>query len=200
MKPFKNYFFEQTESKTAVIAYGRYNPPTIGHQVLIDMLEDISSKHNVDGFIIPSHTQDNIKNPLSYNEKVEILHQMIDNITILSEGKTFISLLQYLQQAGYTDIIHVAGSDKILDFRELVERFNGKPDRKGVIPFSFNNYNFVSAGQRDPDSDGVEGMSATKLRLLAKKGNLKDFKQGMSNKVSDDLKQKTYNKIRDNIK
>jgi len=200
MKPFKQYFIEQTDGKTAVIAYGRYNPPTTGHQKLIDKLEEIAFKNNAEAFLVPSHSQDGIKNPLSYVEKEEILREMCNSASILSQGKTLISLLQFLQQQGYTHIIHIAGSDRIPEYQKLVEMYNGKPDKKGIIPFSFNRYEFISAGERDPDSEDVEGMSASKLRLLAAEGNLDAFKQGMSNKVTDSLKQKTYNKIRERIK
>lgn len=201
MKSFKKYFVEQTEGKTAVIAYGRYNPPTIAHQKVIDTVEEVAFKNNADGIIAPSHTQDMKKNPLSYPEKEEVLREMCNSASIASQGKTLIMLLQFLQQQGYTDIIHIAGSDRIPEYQKLIVMYNGKPDKKGVIPFNFNSYEFVSAGERDPDSeDDIEGMSASKLRLLAKEGNLELFKQGMSNKVSDDLKEKTYNKIREHIK
>lgn len=200
MKTFKQYIYEKVDNKTAIIAYGRYNPPTIGHQKLIDTIIETAIKNNATSIVAPSHTQDKDKNPLSYSDKEEILREMSDNITIVDQGKTFISLLQFLQQQGYNKIIHVAGSDRIPEFEKLVEAYNGKPDKKGLIPFSFDSYSFVSAGERDPDSEGVEGMSASKLRQYAKEGNLEAFKQGMSNRVSDELKQKTYDKIRSNIK
>lgn len=200
MKTFKQYLAEQIEDKVAVIAYGRYNPPTIGHQKLIDVIKEISQKNNADGIVAPSHTQDKDKNPLSYNEKEEILREMSEGVHIADQGKTFISLLQFLQQQGYTKIIHVAGSDRIPEFQKLIEAYNGKPDKKGIVPFSFKEYTFISAGERDPDSDGVEGMSATKLRLHAKEGDLESFKQGMSDRVDDSLKEETFNKIRERIK
>lgn len=200
MKPFKRYFAEQVDVKTAVIAYGRYNPPTIGHQKLFDKISEIAFKSNGDGIIVPSHTQDSIKNPLNYIEKEEIIREMGNGLSVLDKGKFFIGLLQFLQGQGYNNIIHVAGSDRIPEFQKLVETYNGKPDKKGIIPFSFNNYTFVSAGERDPDSEGVEGMSASKLRALAVEGNIDEFKQGMSDRVSDSLKEKTFNKIRERIK
>lgn len=200
MKTFKCYFIEQIEDKTAVIAYGRYNPPTVGHQKLIDVVKETALRNNADGFIAPSHTQDSVKNPLSYSEKEEILQKIADDINITDRGKTLISLLQFLQEQGYNKIIHVAGGDRIPEFQKLIDTYNGKPDKKGVIPFSFSSYKFISAGERDPDSDGVEGMSASKLRQLAKEGNIESFMEGMPNKVPNDIKQKTYEKIRSRIK
>jgi hypothetical protein len=200
MKTFKQYLAERVEDKVAVIAYGRYNPPTVGHQKLIDVIRDTALKNNADAIIAPSHTQDKAKNPLSYSEKEEILREMSEGIHIAEQGKTFITLLQFLQQQGYTKIIHVAGSDRIPEFQKLIETYNGKPDKKGVIPFDFSEYTFVSAGERDPDSEGIEGMSASKLRQLAVDGNLEEFKQGMSSTVSDEVKEKTYENIRGRIK
>jgi hypothetical protein len=200
MKTFKQYLAERVEGKVAVIAYGRYNPPTVGHQKLIDVIRDTALKNNADAIIAPSHTQDKAKNPLSYSEKEEILREMSEGIHIAEQGKTFITLLQFLQQQGYTKIIHVAGSDRIPEFQKLIETYNGKPDKKGVIPFDFSEYTFVSAGERDPDSEGIEGMSASKLRQLAVDGNLEEFKQGMSSTVSDEIKEKTYENIRGRIK
>lgn len=196
MKTFKQFLIEQIEGKTAVIAYGRYNPPTEGHQKLIDKVAEIALDRGADAFISPSHTQDSKKNPLSFNEKEEILRQMSREVYITDKGKTLILLLQFLQEQGYTKIIHVAGSDRIPEFQGLVEAYNGKPDKKGVIPFSFKDYIFISAGDRDPDSEGVEGMSASKLRQLAIDGNLEKFKEGMSDHVSEDLKERTYEKVR----
>lgn len=200
MKTFKQYLSEQIEDKTAVIAYGRYNPPTIGHQKLIDTVRETALKNKAIGIIAPSHSQDKDKNPLSYSEKEELLRQMSKDVTVIDKGKTLISLLQFLQERDYTKIIHVAGSDRIPEFERLVETYNGRPDKKGIVPFNFKSYDFVSAGERDPDSEGVEGMSASKLRQLAVGGDLEKFKQGMADSISDELKEKTYENIRSRTK
>jgi len=199
MKTFKQFFFEET-GRTAVIAYGRYNPPTIGHEKLTEKVREVANKESGDAFIVPSHTVDNKKNPLNFDEKSELLHHMVDGMQILSTGKTLISLLQDLQDKGYTNIIHVAGSDRIPEFQKLIEMYNCKEDKKGVIPFCFQSYTFESAGERDPDSDSVEGMSASKLRELAKAGNYDEFANGTSSKIPDKLKQQTYEIIRQRIK
>ena len=82
------------------------------------------------------------------------------------------------------------------EFMTLVKAYNGKPDKTGNVPFTFNSFKFVSAGDRDPDSEGVEGMSASKLRKLAAEGNFEEFKAGMAESVPEDIKQKTYETIR----
>ena len=201
MITFKKYFTESV-GKRAVIAYGRYNPPTIGHEALVNKVREVSAREDADGFIIPTHSHDNKKNPLTFKEKASILNKMIEgnsNVVILEEGKTLISLLQHLQSRGYTHIIHIAGSDRIPEFEGLVGRYNNTPDTKGNIPFAFRDYQFESSGDRDPDSEGVEGMSASKLRQLAIDGNVEEFKQGMSDRVDDLQKEETFNIIRERL-
>lgn len=200
MKSFKQFFTEQS-NKTAVIAYGRYNPPTVGHEKLIRKLTEVAKKSNGDGFLVPSHTQNNKKDPLSFEEKKQILKYITPaGIQILDSGTNLINLLQDLQSKGYNNIIHIAGSDRIPEFEGLVGKYNGKPDSKGNIPFQFNSYKFESAGERDPDSEGVEGMSASKLRKAALEGDYSLFKQGMSQTVPEILVKQTFNHIRERIK
>jgi hypothetical protein len=200
MKTFKLFLREQTDSKTAVIAYGRYNPPTIGHQKLINKVVEVSKRDLADGFIVPSHSVDDKKNPLTFEEKKRLLELMTSDVEILDIGKTIIDLLKNLQARGYTRIVHVAGSDRIPEFEKLIGMYNNRPDRDNIIPFSFQEYEFESAGERDPDSEDVSGMSASKLRQLAVDGMLEEFKQGMSDTISDDLKTLTYDRIRERIK
>jgi hypothetical protein len=200
MKTFKQFFKEQT-GKTAVIAFGRYNPPTIGHQKLIDKLKEVTQSNNADGFLVPSHTQNNKKDPLSFEEKKKVLSYMVPPpIEILDSGKTLITVLQDLQNKGYSNIIHIAGSDRIPEFEGLVAKYNNKKDTRGNIPFAFNEYKFESAGERDPDSEGVEGMSASKLRQAAIEGDYNTFKQGMAKMVPEILVKSTFNAIRERIK
>lgn len=200
MITFKQFFTEQS-NKTAVIAFGRYNPPTVGHEKLIRKLTEVAKNSNGDGFLVPSHTQNNKKDPLSFEEKKQILKYITPaGIQILDSGTNLINLLQDLQSKGYNNIIHIAGSDRIPEFEGLVGKYNGKPDSKGNIPFQFNSYKFESAGERDPDSEGVEGMSASKLRKAALEGDYSLFKQGMSQTVPEILVKQTFNHIRERIK
>lgn len=199
MKPFK-LFFEHYNNTTAVIAYGRYNPPTVGHEKLIEKVGEVARREHAVGFIIPSHSVNNKKDPLNIDEKIAVISTMADGIHILRTGKTLISAIQDLQKRGFTKIIHIAGSDRIPEFENLIAQYNCEPDKSGTTPFCFESYTFESAGERDPDSDGVEGMSASKLRQYALSGELELFKQGMSPKVDDAMKEEIYNKIRERIK
>ena len=200
MQTFKKFVNDQ---KTAVFTYGRFNPPTIGHAKLFNKLAELSEQHNTTGFIVPSHTVNNKKDPLEYNDKVKVIKEMIGDeprLTINGNGNTLINILQELQNRGYTNVIQLAGDDRIDDYKNLVNRLNGKSDKSGNVPFQFENYQVESAGFRDPDSEGEEGMSASKLREFAIKGDLGSFMNGMSKKVNKQTKINTYNTIRARLK
>jgi hypothetical protein len=205
MIAFNNFFTEQIrDGKTAVFAYGRFNPPSVGHLKLIEKVISMAQKNNANYFIVPSQQSsakrtlsDYQKNPLTLEDRVSLLKYMVnDPKTIVGFGTTFINTLKELQKLGYTDIIQIAGSDREKDFADLVNKYNGQPNKEGEIPFQFNTYRVVSSGQRDPDSEGVEGMSASKLRGLAAAGNYEEFKKGMASSVPEILKLKTYKQIR----
>ena len=205
MIAFNQFFTEQTkDGKTAVFAYGRFNPPSIGHLKLIEKVISVAQNNNADYFIIPSHQSsikrtlsDYQKNPLSLEDRISLLKHMVnDPKTVVSFGTTFINALKELQKLGCTNIIQIAGSDREKDFTDLVNRYNGLPNKEGEIPFQFNTYKVVSSGQRDPDSEGVEGISASKLRGLAAAGNYEKFKKGMASSVPEILMLKAYKQIR----
>jgi hypothetical protein len=196
MIAFNQFFIEQTQSKTAVFSYGRYNPPTTGHQLLIDKITEVANEKGADAFLIPTHTVDKKKNPLTLDEKIDILQQMSNNIEILRSGKTFVDALKDLQNRGYTSVYQIAGSDRIPEFTNIVNTYNNKPNKAGEIPFSFNNYDIISSGDRDPDSENVEGMSASKLRSFALVGDFNSFEKGMSPSVNQDDKKIIFTLIR----
>jgi hypothetical protein len=192
--------FESLQSKTAVFSYGRYNPPTIGHQLLIDTLKKEAEKVHGDAFLIPSHTQDSKKNPLSLHEKVNLLKKMAPGVEVLDSGKTLVDALKDLQSRGYTDVIQIAGSDRIPEYQIIRDKYNGKPAKDGNVPFEFRTYEIVSSGERDPDSEGVEGMSASKVRNFALNGDYKSFDHGLSQALNEQEKRSVYNAIRERIK
>jgi hypothetical protein len=199
MKLFQAFFIEQlAKEKTIVFAYGRFNPPTTGHEKLINKVISIAEKNNTDYYIVPSHsTQPPKKNPLSFQQKYDVLQYMLNKEHIAAFSSTYIDLLKKFQQLGYTKVIQIAGSDRQSEFLALVNKYNGKPDPKtGNIDFNFRSFEVVSSGDRDPDSDSVEGMSASKLRQYAAVEDFKNFEKGMSNKVPHKVKLHVYNVIR----
>lgn len=198
MKSFK-LFFENLE-KTAVFTYGRMNPPTIGHQKVIDKVKSVAREEGGIGYIIPTHTTDNKKNPLIFDEKKQVLSYMVDGLTILDAGKTLLHSLQYLQSHGYKKIIQIAGKDRLEEFNSFRDQYNNKPDKSGKIPFSFDSYTIISSGERDPDSEGIEGVSASKVRNYAITGEYEMFARNISKNVPDEVKRVIFSKIQERIK
>lgn len=198
MKTFSQFFIEQLNNKTVVFAYGRFNPPTIGHEKLIQTVLDTAAKYNADYFIVPSHTTQPVtKNPLTFEEKFQLLKYMIDISHIGKFGTTFIDTLKTLQKMGYSNAIQIAGSDRQTEFLGLVNKYNGKPDPKtGNVDFNFKTFEVISSGERDPDSESVEGMSASKVRKFAADENFAKFEQGMSAKIPHKAKLYAFESIR----
>ena len=162
----------EAPGKTAVVAFGRMNPPTIGHEKLVDVIR----KQKGDHFLFLSHTQKPKTDPLPHNVKKQFAVNFFKGITIGDENvRTPIQMLQKLESMGYTDIIYVAGSDRVEQFDKLFNDYNGKE-------YNFNSIKVISAGDRDPDAEGAEGMSASKMRLAAAEGNFEAFVQGVPDK------------------
>jgi len=173
--------------KKVVFAFGRLNPPTIGHQKLVDKVDSVSKKNNADSKLYLSHTQNNKKDPLDYNSKFKYASTAFGKIVVKSDARTPIDILQELEAQGYTDVIMIVGSDRISSMG-FIKKYNGKD-------YKFNSIRIMSAGERDPDAEGVEGMSASKMRTAAKEGDLNAFKSGLPKKIKPSAK-KIYNEVR----
>ena len=170
--------FEAT-AKKAVLAFGRLNPPTIGHTKLVDAITSQEGDH----YLFLSQTQKPKTDPLDFATKMKLAKQFFPGINIGHQAvRTPVQALEQLQSLGYTDIIFIAGSDRVDGFQKLFDTYNGQPDKSGNIPFKFNSIKVVSAGERDPDADGAEGMSASKMRAAEADGDLESFAQGAPDK------------------
>jgi len=165
----------EEQGKTAVFAFGRMNPPTIGHKKLADAVLAQAG----DPYIFLSQRQKPQTDPLDFATKLKFAQKFFPGITVGNpEVKTVIQALTKLDQLGYDNIIYIAGSDRIADFTELLNQYNGQPDKKGNVAYKFNNIQVVSAGERDPDAEGAEGMSASKMRAAAAAGEFEAFASG----------------------
>jgi nicotinic acid mononucleotide adenylyltransferase len=156
-----------------VFTFGRFNPPTIGHEKLI---EAVAKQAGSDDYkIFTSHSQDKKKNPLKSDVKVEWMKLMFpkhaSSIQYDTTIKTPINVLQHLQGT-YTDIVMVVGSDRVPSFESMLHKYNG-------VEYTFRNIEVVSAGERDPDADGAAGMSASKMRAAAEELDTKSFRMGI---------------------
>ena len=167
--------------KKVVFTFGRMNPPTKGHMRLVNQTKKIAKANRADPHVYLSHTQDSKKNPLNYKTKLGYAKAAFGNVVKQSNDKTVIDILKSLQK-NYSDVVMVVGSDRVNEFKKLLDKYNGKD-------FKFNTVDVVSAGQRDPDAEGVSGMSASKMRELANKDDYLEFKMGAANHGEQKIKQ-----------
>ena len=193
----RELFLKEDDRSTAVFAFGRFNPPTIGHEKLIEKVQSMASQVNGKGLIFLTHTQNNKKDPLSFQEKQAYITSQVNdpNLQIGSaDVRTLIQALQKIQAQGRTRVIMVAGDDRVMEFQKFLNQYNGNPDKQGNIPYKFDDVQVVSAGQRDPDADDVEGVSASKARDWALKGQEHEFSKIVMGGVNGKV---LYDKIQD---
>jgi len=174
----KELFLSEDDRSTAVFAFGRFNPPTIGHSKLIERVQSVAQQKDGIGYIFLSHSQNTKKDPLSFQQKLNYLKSQVQDPNISfghPQAKTIIQALQVIQAQGRTRIIMIAGSDRVTEFEKLLNQYNGRPDKSGNELYKFDYIEVVSAGERDPDAEGVSGASASKARELAAKGQWHEF-------------------------
>ena len=191
----RELFLKEDDRSTAVFAFGRFNPPTIGHQKLIETVLQTAEKANGKAYLFLSHKQNNKTDPLNFAEKQAYIQQFYPKLAVGDAGaNTIIKALQKIQAEGRTRIIMVAGSDRVEEFKKLLNQYNGKPDKQGNDLYKFDSIDVVNAGQRDPDAEGVSGASASKARELANKGQWHEFSKIA---MGGDESKLVYNKIQD---
>jgi len=191
----RELFLREDDRSTAVFAFGRFNPPTIGHQKLIETVLQTAEKANGKAYLFLSHKQNNKTDPLNFAEKQAYIQQFYPKLAVGDAGaNTIIKALQNIQAEGRTRIIMVAGSDRVEEFKKLLNQYNGKPDKAGNDLYKFDSIDVVNAGQRDPDAEGVSGASASKARELAAKGQWHEFSKIA---MGGDESKLVYNKIQD---
>jgi len=177
MRSFKNYLTE--EDKVAYYTFGRLNPPTIGHEKLLDSLAKKSGKN--DYFVFLSQTQDSKKNPLDYTLKINSVRKMFPRharrVMINKSVRTAFNASSFLYDKGYKSVVFVAGSDRVREFQTLLNKYNGVKGAHGF--YNFKSISVISAGERDPDAEGVDGMSASKMRKFASENDFSSFSQGL---------------------
>ena len=176
---------------TLTIAFGRFNPPTTGHGKLLDTVA--SSSDEDDYMIVPSRSQDKKKNPLDADTKVSVMQKMFpkhkNKIVNDANNKTIFDVLKKAHNDGYANVRIVGGGDRVKEFDKLANDYNGKL-------YQFDNLEVMSAGDRDPDSDDVTGMSASKQRKAAAEGDIKAFMKGVPKSLSQKDAEELFKKIR----
>lgn len=197
MKTLRKFIKEASQSKTAVLTYGRMNPPTIGHVKLAEVLKAEASKRKADSFIFLSPSQNPKKDPLSPDRKKFYAQRTLGKgITIEVKPNIFKGLSDLYDQ-GYKNVVIVVGSDRIGEFSKIVPQYNGVEGKAHGF-YDFELIGFQSSGDRDPDAEGVEGMSASKLRGFAVSSDFDNFKKGTN--LSDKDAKSLYNEIRKAMK
>jgi len=185
-------FLTENKNSTIVAAFGRFNVPTIGHGLLAKKVVDTAKSVKADHIVYASRTQDAKKNPLDVDTKVKYLKKMFPGINFKAANedvRTFIEMAAKLSAEGYKNLVMIAGSDRIEEYQKLLDKYNGKD-------FKFNSIKVVSAGERDPDADGAAGMSGTKMREAAIKGDFKAFRSGIPKTLSDKETKELMEKVR----
>ena len=184
---------EESGSKTGetiTLVFGRFNPPTIGHQKLLDSAKSIADG---DLKIYPSRSFDPKKNPLDPNQKASLMKKMFpdhaENI-INDEGvKSIFDALKLANDEGYSNVQIVVGSDRVSEFDSLAQKYNGEL-------YEFDSIETVSAGERDAEGEGVEGMSASKMRKAASENDFETFRSGIPDTVDDKTAKSIMNTVR----
>ena len=180
-------YFREATGATVVITFGRFNPIQIGHEKLVNKVISEALRRKATPMIFMSHSQDPKKNPLSYENKVNYGRKAFGRAMIKSKARTIIEVAKELS-GKFDNLVLVVGQDRVKDFTDLLNMYNGKE-------FNFNNIEVVSAGARDPDSESVEGMSASKMRKAAQEGNFEDFQKGLPKKLMSSARE-IYNAVR----
>jgi nicotinamide mononucleotide adenylyltransferase len=168
-----------------VMTFGRMNPPTTGHLKVVDKVKEIAKKHGADHTVVVSHSQDAKKNPLSAEQKLKHLKRYSPDTHFEASSKEHPTFLQHaakLHKSGVTHLHMVVGSDRVKEMHDKLHQYNGT--HPGAL-YNFKKITVHSAGQRDPDAEGTEGMSGTKMREHAKNNDLGSFRKGVPSHVPE---------------
>ena len=185
MRSFKD--IREARGDTCVFTFGRFNPPTTGHEKLLDAVATQAKKNpGAPYYVFASHSENAKKDPLPYAKKVAYMKKMFPkharNI-IVDKARNVFEIAVSLHNKGHKAIVMVVGSDRVDEFNSLLNKYNGVEARHGY--YGFDNIEVVSAGERDPDAEGVTGMSASKMRAAASANDFDQFKLGLPRGFAD---------------
>jgi len=161
----------------AIFTFGRFNPPTNGHGVLADKLKSVAKRSGGKAFIFTGQSHDSERNPLDYKSKIKYMSKAFKGVTVVNNSsiRTLFEVLEYLD-GKYDEVILVVGSDRVSEFRTLINKYLGD--------YNFKNFEVMSAGERDPDAEGARGMSASKMRAAAARDDYDAFLIGCPKRLS----------------
>ena len=186
---------DKKNGEKITLVFGRFNPPTVGHEKLLDSASTIAAGGELR--IYPSRSYDPKKNPLEPDEKVNMMKKMFpdhaDNIINDEDVTTIFDALKLADKEGYSDVQIVVGSDRVSEFDSLAQKYNGKL-------YEFDEIETISAGERDSEGEGVEGMSASKMRQAATEDDFESFRKGMPTSLDDKTVKQLMNTVRKRMK
>jgi len=189
------------EGQHGVFAYGRMNPPTAGHEQVVNKIHEVAAQHNAVHKLVLSHSQDPKKNPLDVDTKVTHARNAFPGTNIEGASKEKPTIMHHaadLHAQGVEHLHIVAGSDRLPEYEKLLKAYNGKEGKHGY--YNFKSITLHSAGERDPDSEGVTGVSGTKMRELAAAGKKKEFHSNLPSMMEPNHKDALYNDLRKAMK
>jgi len=181
---FSNYFLAEADNTTHVTTFMRTNPMTIAHEGLVNHVVDMAKGLDAGHSVVLSHSHDGDKNPLSPEQKLRHARIAFPNANVSVSSPESPSLLQHaakLNQKGVKNLHVVVGEDRVEQFRNLLNKYNGQEGH-----FNFDNITVHSAGRRDPDAEGIEGVSGTKQREFARRGDFESFRAGAPSRMTDE--------------
>ena len=193
---FKDFLIKESKDRHAVLAFGRLQPPTTGHEVLVNKVKEVAKQHNAEHHIVLSHSNDPKSNPLTAKQKVKHAKRFFPGTNITTSDKehpNFLTQAAKLHKTGVTHLHMVAGSDRIPEYKRILKKYNGT--HEGAL-FNFKKIDVHSAGERDPDAEGTTGMSGSKMRAHAASGKYREFKKGVPKHISDEHAKELYHDLR----
>lgn len=193
LKRFTSILLNESKNKHLVFVLGRFQPPTAGHEKIINTAFKISQGiPNSDFAIFTTQSYDVKHNPISTRLKVKALREAFSNLTRnISETVNVFSVLDKAD-GKYTDLTFIVGSDRINDFKKLLDKYNNREDF-----YNFDTINVVSGGERDPEAKDITGVSGTKVRQFAREGDYNSFRKNMPSRLSERTAKEMFNKLRE---
>lgn len=187
-----------SSGKTAVFAYGRMNPPTIGHKKLIDAGKMLAQSLDADFFVFPTRTHDRQNNPLDFNTKLKFLKTFFPEVRFIGTTGKLFDILLWLSDQNYTKVNMIVGSDRVKEFDRIIKNYIPayNPNVEKGKEINFEKFDTVDAGQRDPDASGASGASGTKARELARNGQEVDFVNLVAPGEDENMKKELYRQVR----
>lgn len=179
-----------------VVTFGRFQPPTSGHEKVVDKVTSVAKRMGFESRIYTSPSQNNAKNPLRYKDKVRFLRAMFPKATVHEDAKIInpFYMMKQLSDQGYRNVVLIVGGDRIADMKREISKYIKHTDKKKS--FEFDNFEVISSGKRDPDAEGTTGMSGTKMRAAVEDDDFDLFSQGLPRATTKRLARSLFNAIR----